>query len=46
MGCHRSEAEALAAPKPDDAPLVADWMLTDERSCLGCHRLAGATGAR
>ncbi|EDM73855.1 hypothetical protein PPSIR1_09410 [Plesiocystis pacifica SIR-1] len=82
MGCHRSEAEALAAqqraalgpkhghaldhgeghdhdhgassdhahehdaPKPDDAPLVADWMLADERSCLGCHRLAGATDAR
>ncbi|NVB40414.1 hypothetical protein G6O69_21420 [Pseudenhygromyxa sp. WMMC2535] len=40
MGCHVSERDALAQPDtPTAAPIVADWMLADERSCTGCHRV-------
>jgi hypothetical protein len=37
MGCHTSEHEALKLDAPTDAPIVADWMLTEERTCVDCH---------
>jgi hypothetical protein len=43
MGCHVSEAEALARlhagePMPTHGPpLVADWMVEDPQPCTYCH---------
>ncbi|MCA9682363.1 MAG: hypothetical protein KC457_09225 [Myxococcales bacterium] len=39
MDCHLSEAEALAQKLegPTEAPLVADWMVEEPRSCVTCH---------
>lgn len=39
MDCHISEAEALAQKLegPTEAPLVADWMVEEPRSCVDCH---------
>ena len=49
MSCHESEAEALAriqahghAHGMSEVPLVPDWMVTDERSCVACHVVRGA----
>jgi hypothetical protein len=50
MGCHESEADALARMKteprvermPDGAPLVPDWMVTDKHPCVTCHVVRGA----
>lgn len=45
MGCHESEADALArmnATKDmsaSPAPLVADWMITEAQPCTHCHRI-------
>jgi hypothetical protein len=41
MTCHESEAEALAraSTSPSKAPLVAEWMLTERRSCVNCHHV-------
>jgi hypothetical protein len=51
MGCHESEAEALARlhagapvePMPkrgeERPPLVADWMVDDPQPCTYCHRI-------
>lgn len=44
MGCHESEADALARMRAGDvaespAPLVADWMLTAPQPCAHCHRI-------
>jgi len=46
MGCHISEGEALAQKLegPAAAPLVADWMLEDRRSCAQCHVLRAPRG--
>ncbi|HGG58040.1 MAG TPA: hypothetical protein ENK31_09625 [Nannocystis exedens] len=30
----------------DDPPLVQDWMLEEDRSCLACHRLRNPRQAR
>lgn len=50
MGCHEAEADALVRMKAGDhapaaAPLVADWMLAESRTCTDCHAIRGA-GAR
>ncbi len=51
MSCHESEADALARMNAAKAagtpmkmsesgsPLVADWMVADERPCATCHRV-------
>lgn len=41
MGCHVSEREALqlGPDTPMAAPIVADWMLEDARTCGHCHRV-------
>lgn len=49
MGCHESEADAIARMRahPDSepmsagAPLVADWMVTEARTCVTCHVVRG-----
>ncbi|KIG19019.1 hypothetical protein DB30_05923 [Enhygromyxa salina] len=38
MSCHVSEQEALELGGPTEAPIVADWMTTDTRTCVDCHR--------
>jgi hypothetical protein len=42
MDCHTSEHEALALAEPTKAPIVADWMLTEARTCVDCHRVREA----
>jgi hypothetical protein len=42
MDCHTSEQEALQLDGPTRAPIVADWMLTEARSCVDCHRVGSA----
>jgi predicted lysophospholipase L1 biosynthesis ABC-type transport system permease subunit len=49
MGCHESEAEALARlhagarvepmQGSDAPPLVAEWMVDDPHPCTHCHRI-------
>jgi hypothetical protein len=43
MGCHESEAEALArlhaGGQVEPTPLVADWMVDDPQPCTYCHRI-------
>lgn len=39
MDCHVSEQQALELDAPTSAPIVADWMLIDARSCVDCHRV-------
>lgn len=49
MSCHESEADALARmrtqpkaePMSAGPPLVADWMITEERTCVTCHVVRG-----
>jgi hypothetical protein len=44
MNCHTSEHEALELAAPIEAPIVADWMLTEARTCVDCHRVREALG--
>lgn len=40
MGCHPSEYELREDPGLRGralAPIVAAWMITDRRGCVGCH---------
>lgn len=43
MDCHVSEPEAIAMGvdehHPAPAPIVAPWMIEDERECVVCHRV-------
>jgi nitrate/TMAO reductase-like tetraheme cytochrome c subunit len=41
MSCHISEKDALELGAPASAPIVADWMLAEERTCSDCHRVRG-----
>jgi hypothetical protein len=43
MDCHTSEQEALKLDAPTRAPIVADWMLAESRSCVDCHRIRSAS---
>ncbi|PRQ05991.1 hypothetical protein [Enhygromyxa salina] len=45
MGCHVSEREALKLGGPTEAPIVADWMLTEARTCVDCHRARDRSGS-
>ncbi len=44
LGCHPSEQQAITQGVDEDhpatAPIVADWMIVDERACVTCHRVA------
>jgi hypothetical protein len=39
MDCHTSEHDALQLDEPTEAPIVADWMLVEARTCVDCHRV-------
>jgi hypothetical protein len=39
MVCHVSEHEALGLDTPTPAPIVADWMLVEARTCVACHHV-------
>lgn len=44
MGCHTSERDAMALGEPTEAPIVADWMLAEPRTCVDCHRARARSG--
>jgi nitrate/TMAO reductase-like tetraheme cytochrome c subunit len=39
MDCHTSEHDAMQLDTPTRAPIVADWMLAETRTCVDCHQV-------